>query len=62
MNYKLGRLNGDLQSLTSVLDMGGASVQVAFPVQHPEEIDSRDLVKVNASGQTISLFVHSFLV
>lgn len=43
------------------MDMGGASVQVTFPVQNADQIDEHDLVTINAYGKKWSLFVHSFL-
>ncbi|MDF1678880.1 MAG: multidrug DMT transporter permease [Legionellaceae bacterium] len=45
----------------SVMDMGGASVQVvsAVDVKRPENID--DYIDVKMNGKTQTLFVHSFL-
>lgn len=44
-----------------VMDMGGASVQIAFPVEASLNIDPDDLATVTFEGQRIKLFVHSFL-
>ena len=43
------------------MDMGGASVQVTFPVEHTEQLDPNDIVSVDISGRHLLLFVHSFL-
>ena len=65
VNYQLGRLDthyidSDLRPV-SVMDMGGASVQVTFPVRDAARINARDLVEIDVYGQPILLFVHSFL-
>ena len=61
INYQLGGLYSRDKPLVSVMDMGGASVQVAFPVQSVEKIDQLDLVNMDISGRHFVLFVHSFL-
>jgi hypothetical protein len=61
VNYQLGNFNGADKPLASVLDMGGASVQVTFPIENAEHINPKDLRKISIGGQNISLFVHSFL-
>ncbi len=61
VNYQLGGLNGIDKPLVSVMDMGGASVQVTFPVQDVASINHEDLVSVDVSGRHLELFVHSFL-
>ena len=65
VNYQLGTLNptndDNQKPLVSVMDMGGASVQVSFPVQNTEQIDSTDLVDLDVYGRHLQLFVHSFL-
>ena len=61
INYKLGRLETPSQSFASVMDMGGASVQVVFPVQNDSRMNPTDLVDINLNGRHIYLFSHSFL-
>ena len=62
INYDLGVFNAPtLKSPVGVMDMGGASVQVTFPVEHIEKMNKRDLFNINVDGQQHALFVHSFL-
>lgn len=61
-NYELGALNDTPNhDLVGVMDMGGASVQVSFPIQNTDGINAQDLVQVKVGGKNIQLFVHSFL-
>lgn len=60
VNYQ----NGTLQNGTDtagVLDIGGASVQVSFPVKDTAGIDPRDLQQVALYGHQTKVFIHSFL-
>lgn len=61
VNYKLGTLDTANKPLVSVMDMGGASVQLTFPVQNVEKIDTHDLFPIDIYGRHFVLFVHSFL-
>ena len=61
VNYKLGTIHSDSKSLVSVMDMGGASVQIAIPVEHADGIKTADLVQLTGVDRPITLFVHSFL-
>lgn len=61
VNYQLGIFDETNKPLVSVMDMGGASVQIAFSVKNIENIDPHDLVSVDAVGRHFTLFVHSFL-
>ncbi len=61
VNYKVGALSSDGKPLVGVMDMGGASVQLVFPVQNPTNIDSKDLIEVDVYGRHLTLFDHSFL-
>lgn len=61
VNYKLGSLQSIDKPLVGVMDMGGASVQVSFPVEHINSVDPHDLIHVNIYQRDITLFSHSFL-
>ncbi|MDX2345262.1 MAG: multidrug DMT transporter permease [Legionella sp.] len=45
----------------SVMDMGGASVQVVSAVDSKIEANQKDYIEVNLHGKSQTLFVHSFL-
>ena len=61
INYQLGTLNSDEKSSVGVMDMGGASVQIIFPVENTEGLNDSDLVQFSLYGRQKKLFVHSFL-
>lgn len=61
VNYVLGHLDSDYPDYAAVMDMGGASVQVAFAMTQPLPQNSPDFVTLEINGQTINLFAHSFL-
>lgn len=60
VNYHLGTLKSQKKSV-GVMDMGGASVQIVFPIQKNEQIKHRSQVELDLYGQHITLFVYSFL-
>lgn len=60
VNYQLGHLL-DNKDLVGVMDMGGASVQVAFPVTNDSTIASDDVQDMVIYGHHLKIFVHSFL-
>lgn len=60
INYQLGNLTKDDASI-GVLDMGGASVQVVFPVKNDADISEQNIQKIDVYGHNFTLFVHSFL-
>lgn len=64
-NYQLGNFDSPEPShdlpVVGVMDMGGASVQISFPVREVEHMDRHDLVSVNIAGHHVVLFVKSFL-
>jgi len=61
-NYQLGTLTDKDKPLVGVMDMGGASVQIVFPVKDKASVAaSKDLTEVTIYGRHISLFAHSFL-
>ncbi len=61
LNYQLGHLDSNDPNYIGVMDMGGASVQVAFALQDTQAVDPDDLVELTVNGKKIQLFVHSFL-
>ncbi|WP_058442217.1 multidrug DMT transporter permease [Legionella brunensis] len=61
VNYQLGVLSSSEQDLAGVMDMGGASVQIIFPVQKTEGINSQDIRQFDLYGRHLTLFIHSFL-
>lgn len=61
INYQLGRLDSEDKSLVGVMDMGGASVQIIFPIEKTEGLDNNDVHEFNLNGQQKKLFIHSFL-
>ena len=61
VNQDLGHFGVKESSYVGVLDMGGASVQIAFPVTKTNDIDPDDLMEVKVRGKQVKLFVHSFL-
>lgn len=60
-NYQLGRMETNDKPLVGVMDMGGASVEISFPVSHPEALPSADLETIQLGDKQITLFTHSFL-
>ena len=61
VNYKLGTLQSKDKPLLGVMDMGGASVQITFPAEQTNTINSNDLVSMDIYNRHITLFSHSFL-
>lgn len=60
VNYHLGTLAFANKSI-GVMDMGGASVQIVFPIAETPTIDNKSQIKVDVYGQHYNLYVHSFL-
>jgi hypothetical protein len=61
VNYRVGTLTQDGIEPVGVLDMGGASVQISFPVDKTSNIFNGDIVELDIYGRHRTLFVHSFL-
>lgn len=62
VNYQLGVLsNAAKEKAVGVMDMGGASVQIIFPVKTAEGLSKKDVREFNLYGRHLILFVHSFL-
>lgn len=60
-NYQNEALTNKNKSLSGVLDIGGASTQVALPVSDDAGIDPDDLIEFDIYGRHIKLFSRSFL-
>ena len=61
LNYKLGSLQSSDKPLASMMDMGGASVQIAIPIEQTDFINPQDLIHINTDNRHVTLFIHSFL-
>ncbi len=61
INYQLHTLQDERSALVGLLEVGGASTQIAFPVSTVSGIDTHDLQDVTIYGRHIRLFSHSFL-
>ncbi|EHL30326.1 acetate and sugar kinases/Hsc70/actin family protein [Legionella drancourtii] len=63
VNYHLGTLKSASQQPIGVLDIGGASTQIAFPLQNnaTPNLSKSTLIELTLYGQQINLFVYSFL-
>ena len=61
VNYHLGTIQSTLNQFVGVMDIGGASVQIAFPIQKDPNLNQRSQVELDLYGQHINLFIHSFL-
>ena len=61
VNYKLGAFNTENKKAVGTMDMGGASVQIAFPIEKTEGINAADIQHIDLYGRHYQLFVHSFL-
>lgn len=61
VNYHLGTLQTDPKESVGVMDMGGASVQIVFPIQKTTELNPLSQVELNLYGHHYNLYVQSFL-
>ncbi len=62
VNYGLGTFSAASKTApVGVMDFGGASVQIVFPVDDESSLQSADKVELDINGRHLSLFVHSFL-
>lgn len=62
VNYSLGTLQKLHTQTIGVMDMGGASVQVVFPVHSKQEVPiANSTAEIDLYGQHFNLFVYSFL-
>lgn len=61
VNYHLGTLQSAEKKTIGVMDMGGASVQIVFPIQNKEQGNNKSQIDIDIYGRHIHLFVRSFL-
>ncbi len=61
VNYYLGRFNSTSNQTVGVMDMGGASVQVAFSIAETADVNDKSQIKIDLYGQHYNLYTHSFL-
>ncbi|WP_028389661.1 multidrug DMT transporter permease [Legionella fairfieldensis] len=61
VNYQLGAFSNNDKNSLGVMDMGGASVQVTFPMENTEAINHADIQELDLYGRHLKLFTHSFL-
>ncbi|KTD11791.1 ectonucleoside triphosphate diphosphohydrolase [Legionella gratiana] len=61
VNYHIGTLKSSSTAPIGVMDIGGASVQIVFPIQKNAETNKSSQVELDLYGKHIHLFVHSFL-
>ncbi|MBI2786668.1 MAG: multidrug DMT transporter permease [Legionella longbeachae] len=61
VNYHLDTFKSSSKEPIGVMDIGGASVQIVFPIEKNTNPDSNSQVELDLYGRHISLFVHSFL-
>jgi hypothetical protein len=60
-NYQAGRLSQPNQNLMGVMDTGGASVQIAYPLTSTDQPPDQDIVTLNLYQKKFTIFAHSFL-
>jgi len=61
VNYELGTLASPDKPLAGVMDTGGASVQITFPLTNSQNVADEDKIELDIYGRHIQLFSHSFL-
>lgn len=61
VNYSMDTLNSSNDLSVGVMDMGGASVQIVFPIKPNSEVKGNYQVTLDLYGKQYNLFVHSFL-
>ncbi len=61
VNYKVGAFSANGIPFVNVMDTGGASVQITFPIYNGENVNEKDKVELDIYGRHIVLFAHSFL-
>ena len=60
LNHYLNQQESN-RSMPALIEIGGASAQIAFPIKDPKTILPDDCQKLSLNQQTVYLYVHSFL-
>lgn len=60
-NYDLNLLNQTEKPLVGIMEIGGASVQIVFPIKENASVNSKDRATLFLYGQNHHVFSHSFL-
>lgn len=61
VNYHIGAFKNKEHNTVGVMDMGGASVQIVFPIEENPRVSPKSQVQLDLYGRHFNLFVHSFL-
>lgn len=61
MNYSLNAFESNHQPKNGFIEVGGASIQLVFPIDDMVSISSDDVFRVHAFGRDLLLYAHSFL-
>ena len=62
VNYLSGTFNGTNNQRIGVMDFGGASIQVAFPIKDiANAVDKSSVTKLKIAGKKYLVYAHSFL-
>ncbi|WP_419420682.1 multidrug DMT transporter permease [Legionella sp. D16C41] len=59
LNYRLNKLSDDKP--VGYMDMGGASVEIAFPIISNQASNSKDVKDIDLYGKHFKVYIHSFL-
>lgn len=61
LNYQLNNFAKDNPKPIGYMDMGGASVEIVFPITDAEPFNSKDIKVIDLYGHRFKVFMHSFL-
>lgn len=61
LNHQLNALANPTHPLAGLVEVGGASAQIAFAVTQTDGLNPNDLVALDVDGRHVTLFSHSFL-
>lgn len=60
LNHYLNLESGD-KPFSNLIEIGGASAQIAFPVKDDQFLDAQDIDELMINGHHVSVFAHGFL-
>lgn len=61
LNYHINTFQSSDTLPAGLIEVGGASVQLVFPIDNMTDVAREDVVRISAYGQQFLLYVHSFL-